>query len=346
MSQGSHYVALALQIACHTVNRYDGDECRSKIMENIERVGYHLAGAKTLAGQDTRLVVLPEYFLTGYPLGETIPTWAEKACLSPNGPEYEALGKIAQDNKVFLSGNVYETDQHFPNIYFQTCFIIDDSGDVILRYRRLISMFAPTPHDVWDKYLDIYGADAIFPVVDTELGRLACCASEEILYPEICRSLVLNGAEVILHPTSETASNNLTPKDVCKRARAVENLVYVVSANSGGVMGSPILGNSVDGMSKIIDFQGRVLASTSIGETMTCSAELDLSALRRYRRRPGMANTLSRQRLDLFRDTYQNNEIHSANGLLKNGKFFVPNRSHFVETQLDSIKKLSKKGLI
>ena len=346
MSQSPHYVALALQIACHTVNKFDGEQCREKIMENIQRVGYHLAGGKVLAGQDTRLVVLPEYFLTGYPLGETIPSWAKKACIAHDGPEYEALGKIAQDNKVFLSGNVYETDRHFPDLYFQTCFIIDDNGNIVLRYRRLISMFAPTPHDVLDKYLDIYGADALFPVANTELGRLACCASEEILYPEICRTLVLNGAEVILHPTSETASNALTPKDVCKRARAVENLVYVVSANSGGVVDSPILGNSVDGMSKIIDFQGRVLASTSIGETMTCSAELDLSALRRYRRRPGMANTLSRQRLDLFQATYKDNEIHRPNGLLDKGKLQIPDRSHFVETQREAIERLSKKGLI
>lgn len=347
MQQHPHYIALALQIACHTVNQFNGEECKAAIMRNIERVGYYTSGAKKLIGQDTRLVVLPEYFLTGYPLGETIEGWAAKACISVDGPEYEALGKIAQDVKVFLAGNVYETDQHFPGLYFQTCFIINDSGDVILRYRRLISMYAPTPHDVWDRYLDIYGKDAVFPVVDTELGKLACCASEEILYPEICRAHALKGAEVILHPTSETSSTELTPKDICKRARAIENMVYVVSANSGGVVDSPILGNSVDSMSKVIDFQGRVLAGSSVGETMVAYAELDLAALRRYRRRVGMPNVLARQRLELFRDTYNDNSFYPPNNLLDdNGKPFSPNRAHFIEMQKKSIENLEKKGLI
>jgi hypothetical protein len=67
------------------------------------------------------------------------------------------------DQKLFLAGNAYELDRHFPGLYFQTSFVIAPSGDVVLRYRRLNSMFAPTPHDVWSKYLDIYGLDGVFP---------------------------------------------------------------------------------------------------------------------------------------------------------------------------------------
>ena len=117
----------------------------------------------------------------------------------------------------------------------QTSFIISDSGDVILRYRRLISMFAPTPHDVLDAYLDHYGDDALFPVADTPLGKLACVASEEILYPEITRALALQGAELICHSSSEIGGPRATPKNIAKQARAYENMLYVVSANS--VMG-------------------------------------------------------------------------------------------------------------
>ena len=347
MSEAPHFVALALQIKTSAVNKLSKDECRQRMMEAIQRVGYYLAGAKTLAGQDTKLVVLPEYFMTAYPLGETIEGWADKACISVNGPEYEALCAIAQKNGVFLSGNVYETDDHFPGLYFQTCFIIGPTGDIILRYRRLISLYAPTPHDVWDKYLDLYGLDGVFPVADTEIGRLACCASEEILYPEICRAHALRGAEVILHPTSETSSTELTPKDIAKRARAIENIVYVVSANSGGLDDSPILTNSVDGMSKIVDFHGHVLVSANVGETMIANAEIDLAPLRRYRRRVGMPNVLARQRLELFSQVYAGNSVYPANSLLDDsGQHKVPQRSHFIETQRQSIDNLVKKGLI
>ncbi len=111
-------------------------------------------------GPDTRLIVLPEYVLTGFPMGESPEEWIAKACLSDGCGEYEALGRIAEKNNVFLAGNGYESDPNFPEIFFQTSFIIDPSGDVILRYRRLNSMFSPTPHDVWDRYLDIYGLEA------------------------------------------------------------------------------------------------------------------------------------------------------------------------------------------
>ena len=98
--------------------------------------------------------------------------WSDKAALAPEGPEYAALARIAQDNDVFLSGNAYETDQAFAGLYFQASFVIDPSGQNVLRYRRLVSMFAPTPHDVWDRYLELYGLDGVFPVADTAIGRL------------------------------------------------------------------------------------------------------------------------------------------------------------------------------
>ncbi|MEM7501697.1 MAG: nitrilase-related carbon-nitrogen hydrolase [Pseudomonadota bacterium] len=346
-SNTPHYVALALQLTCPTVNTLSDAETREAMLAYIARMGRHLAGSKALIGSDVKLVVLPEYFMTGYPLGETIPGWAKKAAIAPNGPEYEALSRVAQQSGVFLSGNAYETDANFPEIYFQTCFIIDPAGDVVLRYRRLISMFAPTPHDVWDRYLDLYGVEAVFPVADTSIGKLACCASEEILYPEICRAHAVRGAEVILHSTSEVASTSLTPKDIAKRARAIENIVYVVSCNTGGIADSPIPMNSVDSMSKIVDFHGHVLASATIGESMVANAELDLAALRRYRRRPGMPNVLARQRLELFADTYSGRSIYPGNTLLdSNGEHVVPERAHFVETQRQTIESLIEQELI
>ncbi|MDA9108845.1 hypothetical protein N9X63_07060 [Woeseiaceae bacterium] len=343
----THYMALCLQLNCPTINRLSVEESRKSMMKTIKKISFHLNGSKLLIGNDTRLVVLPEYFMTGYPLGESIQEWTEKAAIDIDGPEYDALSNIAQKNNVFLSGNAYEKDSEFPGLYFQTSFIINSSGDLILRYRRLISLYAPTPHDVWDRYLEVYGYDAIFPVANTEIGKLACCASEEILYPEICRAHTLRGAEIILHSSSEIASNDLTPKDITKRARAIENLIYVVSCNSGGIQNSPIPTNSVDGMSKIIDFHGNILASSSIGETMVSNAEIDLLALRRYRDRPGMSNILSRQRLELFGETYNTRSIYPANTLLdkKTGKFFIPERKHFSETQKQVIASLSKKNL-
>lgn len=340
------YKALALQTRCNAVNQLSHAETRQAMRDAIQHVDEQITASMAFIGPETKLVVLPEYFMTGYPLGDTIDGWAAKAGIAEHGPEYELLGKLAENHGIFLSGNVYEVDEHFPGLYFQASFIIDPSGDVVLRYRRLISMFAPTPHDVWDRYLDIYGIEAVFPVADTDIGRLACCASEEILYPEICRAHAVRGAEVILHSTSEVSSPELTPKDIAKRARAVENLAYVVSANSGGLYGVGMPYSSVDGMSKIINPQGLVLAAANTGESMAANAEVDIATLRAARQRPGMPNFLSRLRPEVFAEVYKDQDIYPANSLAEGDGHKVPERAHFVQTQRATISRLLDEGKI
>lgn len=341
------YTALALQTACDTINAcVSVAEARARMMQSITRVHEQIAASKAFIGPGLRLVVAPEYFLTGYPLGDPIADWATKAGLSPDGDEYQRLGEMCRATGVYFSGNAYEIDPHFPGFYFQTSFIIDDGGYLILRYRRLISMFAPTPHDLWDRYLDIYGLENVFPVADTPLGRLACIASEEILYPEIARSLALRGAEVFLHSSSEVASPQLTPKDVAKRARAFENSAYLISANTAAIRGGAFPESSADGYSKVIDYQGEVRAEAAGGESMVASATIDVPALRRHRHTPGMSNMLSRQRLELFAATYAGS-VYPANTMLDaNGQPVLPPRSHFSATQVETIRMLDTQGVL
>jgi predicted amidohydrolase len=337
------YRAIALQTKCFAVNKAQNRAEADKIMRaTIERIGRQIAASIAFVGSDVKLVVLPEYFLTSFPLGEPIETWLEKACLDIDGEEYKLLGEIAKKHKIYLSGNAYESDNHFPGIYFQTSFIIAPDGFVVLRYRRLNSMFAPTPHDIWDKYLEVYGLEGVFPVAKTEIGNLACIASEEILYPEIARCLAMRGAEVFCHSSSEVFGMPNTPKDVAKLARAYENMAYVVSANSAGIADISIPENSADGGSKIIDYKGLVIAETGQGESINAFTEIDLAALRRNRRRPGMGNILSRQRFELYAESYAKHSFYPPNSLLNK----KPERSHFVETQKKVIEKLEKDGVI
>lgn len=337
------YVALALQTTCMAINTIPTvDDARRKIMQNIARVAAQIASSKAFIGSDCRLVVLPEYFLTGFPMGDSIPAWKDKACFAMDGPEYAALAKVAQDNRIFLAGNAYETDPAFPDLYFQTCFAIDPSGDIVLRYRRLNSMFAPTPHDVWEQYLDVYGLDGVFPVARTEIGNLAAIASEEILYPEVARCMAMRGAEVFLHTTSQTNELVRAPKDVTTVARAVENMGYVVSANSAGIQGTPLPCSSADGGSKIVNYKGLVLAKSGIGESMTAYADIDLNALRKYRRRPGMENLLARQRFELYAQSYSSFSFYPADTM----RDTPPQREQFMQNQLDTIKKLESSGVI
>lgn len=340
------YLALALQSTCHAINSSESaNAARALIAGNIERIGRQVRASKAFIGPDLKLVVLPEYFATSYPLGDTVPGWAARAAFEMDGAEYEQMGRIAQDNGVYLSGNAYEQDPNFPGLYFQSSVVIDDTGKLVLRYRRLISLYAPSPYDVWDRYLDIYGIDGVFPVAHTALGRLACIASEEILYPEIARSLALRGAEVFLHSTSEVGRPELTPKDIAKRARAVESMAYVVSANTAGIAGVDMPLGSADGMSKIVDDQGRVLAAAGTGESMAASAELDISGLRRRRARPGMGHILSRLPREAILAGLAPASLE-PDALLADGQTIIPQRADFARRQQSTIEKLTEAGVL
>ena len=342
------YSALAIQITCQAVNACTGaEEARARIFSSIERVARQVSAAKAFIGPGLKLVVLPEYFLTSYPQGESIEYWRQIGCIDPDGPEHEALASIASQQGVYLSGNVYETDSHFPSLYFQTSFILGDTGNLLLRYRRLISMFAPTPYDVLDRYLAVCGEDSLFPVVDTPLGRMGTIASEEILFPELTRALALRGAEVICHSSSEISSPLLTPKNAAKVARAAENHLYLVSANSAGIAGIDLPNQSVDRGSKIVDYQGRVLAEASTGESITAHADVHLDALRAFRRRPGLFNVFSRQRLALIKPAFGDIEFYPANSMLADdGRVVTPERDHFLSTQQQVIDALAQRRVI
>jgi predicted amidohydrolase len=218
---------------------------------------------------------------------------------------------------------------------------------VVLRYRRLVSLFAPSPYDVYDRYVAAYGVEALFPVADTALGRIAAIASEEILYPEIARALAVRGAEVFVHGSSEVASPLATPKTIAKQARAIENLAYVVSANTAGIEGIAIPKASTDAASKVIDFRGLILAEAGYGESMAAYAEIDLAALRRYRRRPGMGNILSRQPMGLWAEAYGAVQIQPRNSLLDDaGRTITPNPAWYAARQRSVIAAMADGGMI
>lgn len=342
------YSALALQTRCDTVNQDQGRAAaQARMLSSIARMDREIGAAQGFyrgySGYDIKLVVLPEYCLTGFPLRETRAQWRDKAAIAMDGLIMDAWSAVAQKRKIYLCTNHYEVDPNFPDLYFQANVVFAPNGDVVLRYRRMISLYAPTPYDVWDKYLEVYGEDAVFPVANTPIGVLGTIASEEILYPEIARMHALKGAEILLHPTSEAAAPGLTVKDISKRARAVENMAYVVSANSGTLTGTAIPKASTDAMSKIIDWHGHVLSEAGFGETMNVVSTLDVDELREARTKTGMANMLSRLPMEAFEHTYLQGK-HYAKNRLKDGK--LQGRKEALAAQQDTIDGLKARGVL
>ena len=332
-----YYIALGMQLKCSAVNKYGSrEEVVTHVDSYLKLLKQQIFAAKKFIGDDLKLIVLPEYFMTSFPMRESIVEWRDKACFSQDDKIFEVIGKICIENDVYISGNYYEQDNNFPKLFFQASFIIDNHGNLILNYRRLNSMYSPTPHDVLDKYIDLYGYESLFPVADTPLGKLACIASEEILYPEVARCLMMRGAEVFLHSSSEIGSPLMTRKNVAKLARSIENMAYVVSANSAGISGIPILENSTDGGSKVISYEGITLAEASPGESIVAYAGIHIPSLRIQRETFSMRNYIARQRFDLYAESYSNYIHYPSNSM--EGK--SPTKSLFKEIQKSVIARI------
>jgi predicted amidohydrolase len=151
----------------------------------------------------------------------------------------------------------------------------------------------------------------------------------------------MKGAEVFLHSTSEIGTTMLSQKNIAKLARAIENMAYVVSANSAGIYGYFIPAQSTDGHSQIVNYEGVKLCEAGWGESMVAQATIHIDALRHHRQRPGMGNFLSRQRFELFANTYQQS-VYPANSLLDK----KISRTYFMEKQQEVIKQLQQKRII
>ncbi len=269
------------------------------IKENIAHA-LGLIDEAVQGAEPAKLVVLPEFALQGPPHGLPSAAWIEKACCPVPGAIAEPLQELARRRQIYIGAHQFESDAEWPGRYFNTCFLIDPDGTVILRYRRINTAAFPSPHDFMDAYLARYSAPEIFPVVDTPLGRLAMIPCGEINVPEVARVLMMQGAEVILHPTN---SPRRPAQEAAKVVRAAENMVFVISANVAHGIGFSLDGSVPGGRSHIIDYLGRTLAyEDGAEETTAVSAMIDVGALRAARRKDtGTSNPLLRARWEMYR---------------------------------------------
>ena len=270
------------------------------------------------------LLVLPEFSFQGPPKGESVAEWIEKACYPVPGPITEPLQELAQSLGVHIGGNQFEADPEWRDRFFNTSFLIDPSGEVVLRYRRIHTAQWVSPHDFLEDYIARYGVEGLWPVVETSLGRVAMLACGEIMVPEASRMLMLRGAEILVHPTNEPISE---AEEAAKVAAAAANMMYVVSANVAGPIGfsdgeplnrdDPGPGPITGGSSRIVDFKGNTVShDPSSNETVGVSALLDTDALRAGRSENSMANGLLRIRVESFADMFRDIVLYPANSFL------------------------------
>lgn len=284
------------------------------INENVDR-GIAMIEAACASDAPPKLVVLPEFAFQGPPRATPVKEWIEKACATIPGPITDRLAEVARRHGIYIAGNHFEVDPRWPDRFFNSSFLLDPAGAVILRYRRINTASWTSPHDILDDYREAYGEEGIFPVVDTELGRLAIFPCGEVAVPELSRVFMMRGAEVLLHPSNEPISLRAESAKIC---RAAENMVYLISTNVAGGIGFSVGGVEQGGCSQIVDFNGNRLAyDQDPHESISTSAVVDIEALRAARRDKGMGNGLLRSRWHMYRDYFSAAEFYPANQLLE-----------------------------
>ena len=189
--------------------------------------------------------------------------------------------------------SMHEKDPQYPDYFMNTAFIMNPKGKIILKFRK-INPWIPlevstSPHDIPDY------KEPMFPVVETELGNLACMVCYDQFFPEVARQLTFNGAEVILKPTifpPYPQHMNYEPYDwytTVNKMRSIENMVYGVNCNSGKY------GNSM-----IVDYLGRIIAKGAKGRQMTIGATIDVQAQRDYRNTTQLHNLVQQVRTECY----------------------------------------------
>jgi predicted amidohydrolase len=154
---------------------------------------------------------------------------------------------------------------------------------------------------------------------------------------------MFRGAEVILHPTSDHGANDFIGWESAKKTRASENMVYLISANSGGMVGSPPSANNM-GHSKIIDYNGLVLAdSGGPGESLRTSANIDVQGLRQVRQQVGPLNRIARQRTEMYMRVYEQAHFYPPNSFVDEP---MAAKSRIAEIMRATMARLGREGVI
>jgi predicted amidohydrolase len=275
-------------------------EDRSGIARNLERVCNLIDfGAGYCWELPARLVVLPEYFLQGVTTpgkGEHgIESFMRKA-ITFDGPEMRRLGDKAREYNLFIAGGgVVEQVPQFPDRWFNAAFIIGPTGEVILRYHKwhipASIGLGTSPHDIFEEYGKVFGTDirTLFPVADTEIGKLGTMTCHDGCTPEVSRALGFNGCEVICHPVALQEIEGVSaPWDFWKftrRTRAHDNMCYLLGSNWGTVDYAYYPQSFCPGGSFAIDYTGMMMREAPYPSEQVIAATIDIEALREHRSR-------------------------------------------------------------
>lgn len=157
----------------------------------------------------------------------------ERLSIEVPGEETEAISAKARQYECYIKFGAYVVDKDWPGHVLSITSIIGPNGELVARdwkARNIKGTFpgfelvTTTVYNVLDRYIEMYGEDAVIPVHRTPIGNLATSSTQ--MEPELFRCMAIKGAELILR----TASGGFTPGDM--QMTSAYNKVYTVIVNN------------------------------------------------------------------------------------------------------------------
>lgn len=270
--------------ACQTDLSNPADRAAMRLNTDriVEIVDAAVAGSQPFL--PVRLVVFPEFAHAAPVYADVADLLARLTVPIPNEHTERLVAKAREHDIYIQSGSMLEEDPKYPGAVFNTTCLIGPGG-ILSKYRKVNPWI---PFEVHSSPHDIPGYDEpLFPVADTPIGRIGCAICYDWLFPEAIRQLAANGAEVLVRVSAYMdpwgATEPMNWWTLINRARAIENVAYVVASNQGASL-RHYPPYSWPGGSQIVDFDGRLLADASPGPgERIVVAPIDVGALRHER---------------------------------------------------------------
>ena len=242
---------------------------------NLELAGRLLAEA---AADGCVLAVLPENFPFMGARGRDKLQHAEEP---GSGPIQEFLSRAASENRLWIvSGSIPLKSPETDRCYGAT-LVVDADGKTKNCYRKihLFDVDLPDRDESYRESASMTPGDEI-AVQETPVGCLGLSICYDLRFPELYRKLTEMGAVVLSVPAAFTLVTGMAHWHTLLRARAIENLAYVIAPAQFGQHSD---GRTTYGHSLIIDPWGRILAEQAEGEGVI-AADLDLNLPHKLRR--------------------------------------------------------------
>ena len=237
------------------------------VQDNLAAAGKLLREAKEL-GAD--IACLPENFSF---IGLKDADKLQVAEADGAGPIQEFLRDKARRLNIWILGGTTVIKGDSATRVANASLLIDSDGKRVARYDKihLFDVAIPGRNEQYLESTHVTPGRKVV-VADTPVGRLGLSVCYDMRFPELYRELVSEGAEWLAMPAAFTVPTGRAHWETLLRARAIENLCYVVAPAQAGTHTS---GRETYGDTLIIDYWGQVLSRKPTGSGVI-TADIDL----------------------------------------------------------------------